>query len=376
MQHVEPGNHSLRSDRVRRAPRWLGAFGAVALVLSACAGQAAEQSNTSAPGPSPAPAPVVAVEPVVTVVATTSILGDLVTSLVGADGTVTVLMGPGVDPHAYSTSAADGAAMRSADLVVANGLLLEEGLVATIDAAIADGVRVLTIADKVDPIPFGADHDDDHDDHDDNDKHDDHDDHGDEDDHDDHGDEDDHDDHGDEDPHFWWDPIRTSTAVRLIAAELTVVAPSIDWSSRADAYVAELEALDAELVALFDAIPEARRSIITNHDALGYLEARYGLEVIGTVIPGSNADAAANPRDFARLVDLVVAEGIDVIFAENTDETRLAEQLASEAVGRGDVTVRVVRLYTDSLGGPGSGAETYLDMVRTTAELIHGALAG
>lgn len=359
MQHVEPGNHSLRSDRVRRAPRWLGAFGAVALVLSACAGQAAEQTTTPAPapapGPSPAPAPVVAVEPVVTVVATTSILGDLVTSLVGADGTVTVLMGPGVDPHAYSTSAADGAAMRSADLVVANGLLLEEGLVATIDAAIADGVRVLTVADKVDPIPFGADHDDDH------------------------GDEDDHgghDDHGDEDPHFWWDPIRTSTAVRLIAAELTVVAPSIDWSSRADAYVAQLEALDAELVALFDAIPEARRSIVTNHDALGYLEARYGLEVIATVIPGSNADAAANPRDFARLVDLVVAEGIDVIFAENTDETRLAEQLASEAVGRGDVTVRVVRLYTDSLGGPGSGAETYLTMVRTTAGLIHGALAG
>ena len=362
MQQSESRQHTAGSLPVRRASRWLGAFAAAALVLSACAGQAAEPTAQPTATPAPAPAPA-SVEPVVRIVATTSILGDLVASLVGADGTVSVLMGPGVDPHVYRTSAADGAAMRNADLVVANGLLLEEGLLATLDAAIADGVRVLTIADKVDPIPFGM-------------KDDDHDDHG-------HGhshgpttDGDHDDEHGDEDPHFWWDPIRTATAVRLIAEELAIVAPSIDWSSRADAYVVELEALDAELIALFAAIPEARRRIVTNHDALGYLEARYALEVIGTVIPGSNADAAANPRDFARLVDLVVAEGIDVVFAENTDETTLAQQLASEAVGRGDVRVRVVRLYTDSLGGPGSGAETYLAMVRTTAGLIHAALAG
>jgi zinc/manganese transport system substrate-binding protein len=337
------------------------------LVLAACSGGGDGATSSPAPAPAaPAPAPAPTVEKVVTVVATTSILGDLVATLVGDDGTVRVLMGPGVDPHLYGGSAADAAAMRDADLVVANGLLLEEGLVAALDAAVADGVRVLTLADQLDPIPFGGHEEDDH-------GHDHGHSHG--SDHSDHADDDDHA-HGDEDPHFWWDVLRTARAVELIAEELAAVAPSVDWAARATTFVAELEALDAELVALFATIPEARRRIITNHDSLGYLEARYGLEVIGTVIPGSTADAATSARDLARLSDLVVAEGIDVIFAENTDDTRLADQLASEAVGRGDVTVRVVRLFTDSLGAPGSGAETYVGMVRTTAGLLHAALAG
>jgi ABC-type Zn uptake system ZnuABC Zn-binding protein ZnuA len=332
------------------------------------------------------------------VVATTSILGDLIANLLGDDGTVRVLMGPGVDPHGYEASAADAAAMRDAELVVANGLLLEEGLISTLEAAEADGVRVLSIADKLDPIPFGAgshdDHDDDkhddhahddhahddhaHDDH----AHDDHahDDHA----HDDHDDDkhdddkhDDHDDHehGGEDPHFWWDPIRTMTAVELIAAELTELRPEIDWAARAAAYNAQILGVHEELLALFATIPTERRSIITNHDALGYLAVAYDFEVIGTVIPGASTMAATNPQAFARLIDLVVAEGVDVIFAENTDSTVLAEQLASEAVDRGDVTLQVVRLYTDALGGPGSGAETYLGMLRTTATLITEALA-
>ena len=130
-----------------------------------------------------------------------------------------------------------------------------------------------------------------------------------------------------------------------------------------------------ELLALFATISTERRSIITNHDALGYLAVAYDFEVIGTIIPGASTMAATNPQAFARLIDLVIAEGVYVIFAENTDSTVLAEQLASEAVGRGDVTLQVVRLYTDSLGGPGSGAETYLGMLRTTATLITEALA-
>ncbi len=369
-----------RTGTHQRGLRLAALTGALALVLAAC-GDADDATETSEPT---APQPDVAVVAPIEVVATTSILGDLIANLLGDDGTVRVLMGPGVDPHGYEASAADAAAMRDAELVVANGLLLEDGLIATLEAAEADGVRVLSIADKLDPIPFGAgshdDHDDDkHDDDHEGDKHedddgDDHDDDYDEHDDDEDDDHDDHD-HGDEDPHFWWDPMRTMTAVDLIAAELTDLRPEIDWAARAAAYNAQILGVHEELLALFATIPTERRSIITNHDALGYLAVAYDFEVIGTVIPGASTMAATNPQAFARLIDLVVAEGIDVIFAENTDSTVLAEQLASEAVGRGDVTLQVVRLYTDSLGGPGSGAETYLGMLRTTATLITEALA-
>jgi zinc/manganese transport system substrate-binding protein len=349
--------------------------GTLALILAACGGA---EEPTGAPTPPP---PATTAVPSISVVATTSILGDLVENLLGEDGSVRVLMGPGIDPHGYEASAADAAAMRDADLVVANGLLLEEGLISTLDAALADGVRILTVADLLDPIPFGSDphhddHDDDHDDHDDH-GHDDHD-HG--DDHDDHaeGDHDDHEaehDHGDEDPHFWWDPMRTMRAVELIAAELSVIRPEVDWSARAEAYNAQLLAVHEEMTTLFATIAQERRSIITNHDSLGYLADAYGFRIIGTVIPGSSTMAATNPQAFARLIDLIIAEGVDVIFAENTDTTVLAEQLRSEAIGRSDLEVRVVRLYTDALGEPGSGAETYLGMLRTTAGILTEALA-
>jgi len=347
----------------------LGALVAsLALVLAACSG-----ASDDAADPAEAPEPAAPAEAPIAVVATTSIVGDLVAMLLQEDGEVRVLMGPGVDPHAYEGSAADAAAMRDADLVVANGLRLEEGLDAMLEAAAADGVRVLTLADRLDPIAYGAGAHDDHDDHDHGHDHGhSHDeDHAQDDDHDDHAEHD----HGDEDPHFWFDPLRSALAVELIAAELAQVRSDIDWAARAADVRVQLEALDGELQALFAAIPAERRRIITNHDSLGYLADRYGFEIVATVIPGSTTLATTNPRAFAALVDLVVAEGIDVVFAENIDSTTLAEQLASEAVRRGDVRIEVVRIYTDALGAPGSGADTYVGMVRTTAELIHAALA-
>jgi zinc/manganese transport system substrate-binding protein len=365
-----------------RHRRILGAFLAAGLLLSACAAQDAVAPVDSAPTTGPGER----IEPLL-VVATTSILGDIVANLVAEDGTVTVLMAPGVDPHGYQASAADAAAMRDADLVLANGLLLEEGLISALDAAAAEGVRVLTVADKLDPIAFGGGHDA----HGDDGEHDKDDDHGHRHDHshgddhdDDHGDDhgDDHDgegehdhEHGDEDPHFWWDPIRAALAVELIAAELASIRPGIDWDARAERYTAELLSVHEEMLALFAAIPEERRRIVTNHDSLGYLEARYGFEVIGTVIPGSSTSVEANPRAFAQLVDLLVAEGVTVVFAENTDSVTLAEQLAAEVVGRGRLEVTVVRILTDALGPEGSGADTYVGMLRTTATLIHAALA-
>ena len=352
------------SRRRHRHPARLAGALAVALILAACGGtDEAGDAPTSEPAPAPTPAPEQPALPPLDIVVTTSILGDVVAAITGDDATVRVLMGPGVDPHGYEASAADAAAMRDADLVIANGLLLEERLISALESAEADGVRVLSIAEQVDPIEFSFKGDDDGHDHGHSHSHD----HG-------HSHDDDEHDHGDEDPHFWWDPMRMATATELIGAALTDIRPEVDWSARVASYNAELVAVDEEMQALFATIPDARRRIITNHDSLGYLAARYDFTVIGTVIPGATTTAATNPRDFARLVDLIVAEGVNVIFAENTDATTLAEQLESEAVDRGDVDVSVVRIYTDALGQPGSGADTYLGMLRTTARLITEAL--
>jgi zinc/manganese transport system substrate-binding protein len=320
------------------------------------------------------------------VVATTSILGDIVENLVGEDGTVEVIMPPGADPHGFQPSAADAAMLREADLVIANGLMLEESLLSALEAAEEDGVRVFEVADHLDPIEFdwGGPGDHGHDDEDDGHGHDDDDGHGHghDDDDDGHGHDDDEGDdhghaHGPEDPHIWFDPIRMADGVQLIAAELADVDDTHDaeeWERRADEYVAELLAVHEEMEALFDQIPADNRQLITNHDALGYLAHRYGFEVLGTVIPGSSTQAEADARQFSELIRTVEEAGVAAIFAENTDSTTLAEQLASEVVGRTDVDVEVVKLYTDALGEPGSGAETYLDLLRTTAQRITDAL--
>jgi zinc/manganese transport system substrate-binding protein len=348
------------------------------------------------------------------IVATTSILGDIVSTLAQDDAQVTVIMPPGTDPHGFEPSASDGRVLREADLVVANGLMLEENLISVLEAVEEEGGNVFTLADKLDPIPFGGDHahSDDEDDHahgdeddhghgdEDDHAHGDEDDHGhgDEDDHghgeeDDHGhgDEDDHGhsdddhaddhahDHGSEDPHFWFDPVRAADGVLLLAEEIAAIDTNLDaaeWMARAEAYADELREVDAEMAAMFETIPADNRTLVTNHDALGYLADRYDFTILGTVVPGASTQAEADPRSFAALIEAVETAGIEVVFAENTDSTVLAEQLASEVIGRGDLEVEVVELYTDGLGEPGSGAETYPGLLRTTSMLITEALGG
>ncbi|MBS3940037.1 MAG: zinc ABC transporter substrate-binding protein [Actinobacteria bacterium] len=319
------------------------------------------------------------------VVTTTSILGDLVANVAGDQARVEVLMPAGVDPHGFQPAASDAALLRQADLVVANGLGLEENLLDTIEAAEAEGVAVLHLAEHLDPIEFGghADEDDDHGhDEDDDHGHDEDDDHG-HDENDDHGhdeddaadDEDGHDghDHGPLDPHVWFDPVRMADAVHVVADELAALAEG-DWETRAEVYADEILEVHAEFEAGFAGLPDGSRRLVTNHDALGYLAARYDFEVIGTVVPGSSTQAEADARAFAELVETIERAGVPAIFTENIETAALAEQLASEIAGRGGPEIEVVSLYTDALGEPGSGAETYLDMLRENGRRIVDAL--
>jgi zinc/manganese transport system substrate-binding protein len=398
-----------------RSLRPLAAAASLALLATGCGDADTATTDDATEAAAPAADPI-------SVVATTSILGDIVEQLVQDDGEVTVLMGPGVDPHAYSPSARDGATMQEADLVVANGLQLEESLISTLEATEQAGVRVFELAPLLDPIEFGEDvhddhgHDDEGDDHGHADEGDDHghddegDDHGHDDEGDDHGHDDEGDDHGHddegedhghddggddhghddeagddhdhahgpEDPHVWFDAERMTAGIELLAAELAEVAPQVDaeeWQARAEAYNEQLMEIDAELTEAFAEVPDDRRVVITNHDALGYLAARYDLDVVATVIPGASTQVEANPRQFAELIEIVEQRDVRVVFADNTDSTRLAEQLANESVGRTDVELEVVQVATDALGEPGSPADTYLGLLRGTGLTIAGTLA-
>jgi ABC-type Zn uptake system ZnuABC Zn-binding protein ZnuA len=367
------------------------------------------------------------------VVATTTILGDVISNVVGGNADIEVLLPPGADPHDYQISSSQAALLYTADLVVANGLGLEEGLIDVIEAAEEDGVNVLEVGDLLDPLPFtggvghGHGEDDDHaddmdddhahedeeddhahedeeddhaheedDDHAHEDEEDDHaheedDDHAHEDEEDDHAhedEEDDHahdmdDDHADEedgghahahtgnDPHFWLDPLRVAKAALLIAEALTEIDPSGDWMSRAEAYAATLTELDAEIQDILAPIPHENRVLITNHDSLGYFAARYDFEVIGVVIPGGSTLADPSSAELAALVEEIVEEGVKVIFAETIDSTALAEAVAAEA----GTDVAVVTLHTGSLGEPGTETDNVVGMLRSNAIRIAEALS-
>ncbi|MDZ7678753.1 MAG: metal ABC transporter substrate-binding protein [Acidimicrobiales bacterium] len=282
------------------------------------------------------------------IVATTSILGDVVSTLVGDEAEVEVVMPLGADPHDFEPSAQQAARLRDASLVVANGLGLEVGLDSTLDAAMSDGVTVLEVGELIDPLPFtAADHDEaDHD-------------------------EADHD-HGAMDPHFWHDPIRMAEAVPGVVdaiSDATGLDPA-GLEERADALVADLAAVDDEVATILSVVPPERRVLVTNHDNLGYLAARYDFEVIGVIVQGGDSLASASPGDIGGLVHQIEEQQVPAVFAENVLAPTLSEALADEAAGE----VEVVSLYTDSLGDPGSGAETYTGLLVTNAELIAEAL--
>lgn len=293
-----------------------------------------------------------------TVAATTTIWGDVVSQIVGDDATVEVLIPAGADAHDYQPTPQEVAVVQEADLVVANGLGLEEGLGDILTGAVADGVELIEVAPELEPLEFGHESHEEHDDH-----------------ADDEGTEEEAGEGGhdhDLDPHVWFDPLRVAAAADLIAARLAEIEPSVDWQARADEYRATLEDLDMEITDLLSSVPESERKLVTNHEALGYYADRYGFAVIGVVIPGGSTLGDPSSAEMAALVEEIEHEGVDTIFAETVSPTRLADAVAAE-VGS---DVEVVELYTESLGEPGSSAENLVGMLTVDTERIASALGG
>lgn len=337
----------------------VAAVGALAAALVACGD---DDAATTAAGPEQETAPAAG-----TVVVTTSILGDVVENLVGNRAEVEVIMPPGADPHDFAPSARQAASMREADLLVVNGLGFEEGLLSAIEGAVEGGAVVVEATAAVTTIELAGGRS--HDDEDDGDGLDDEDDgHG-------HDDEDDGPGHDDEgaDPHVFTDPARMVDVVEDLAEALAEHVEGLDddaFRNRVEGYLADLRDLDAEIEAMVAEVPEDRRVLVTNHDSIGYFADRYDFEVLGVVTPGGSTLAEPGAADIAELARLVEAEGVPAVFAETSAPARLAEALAAEV---GDV--EVVELFSESLGEAGSGAETYLDMMRTNARRIVEALS-
>jgi len=271
-----------------------------------------------------------------TIVSTTTILGDVVRNVVNGDAAVEELIPLDLDPHEFQASAQQVAGLQAADLVVANGLGLEAGLGDVLETAAADGANVLDVAPLLDPIPFGA-----------------------------------QDGRGSDDPHVWMDPLRMADVARLIGVELAALDPAGDWPARAEEYATALIAADEEVSAILDAVGPENRKMVTNHDSLGYFALRYGFDIVGIVIPGGSTLGDPSSAELAELVAVIEREGVNAIFVETTQPSTLAETVAAEA----GEDVQIVELYTGSLGTPGSGADTLIGMLMTNAQIVAEASA-
>lgn len=267
------------------------------------------------------------------VVVTTNILGDVVQEVLGDEAQVVTLMKPDADPHSFEISAQEAGRMRSADLLVSNGLGLEEGLQQQVDAAAEEGVDSFVAGDELDVLDYVE------------------------------GDA-----AGSADPHWWTDPGRTIDVVEALAVRAAEL-PGVDEAvlrEQADDYLAELETLETEMSEAFAAIPDDQRALVTNHHVFGYLADRFDFDVVGAVIPGGTTLASPSASDLADLVTAVEQTGVRAIFAESSSPDRLVQALAREA----DLDVDVVELYSESLTEPGGGADDYLTMMRVNTERI------
>lgn len=279
----------------------------------------------------------------VDVVATFSILADMVKEVGGERVGVHSLVGPGSDAHVFQATPADAVTLRRARLVIENGLGFEGWLDRLIEAAgykgrrlvASEGVRLLELRGREDR---GHGH---------------------------------HLEHarGDADPHAWQNPANAVGYVGNIARGLCdidqVGCPT--YKANAAAYTERLHALDSEIKARLAAIPEDKRKVITSHSAFGYFAKQYGVEIMAP--EGVSTEQEASALDVATLIRQIREYDIKALFVENISDPRLVEQIARETGLK-----PAGRLYSDALSKPGMGADSYIAMMRHNGEAIAEAL--
>jgi ABC-type Zn uptake system ZnuABC Zn-binding protein ZnuA len=294
------------------------------LTLAACAESGSASSIAAEPTTDTGP---------LRVVATFSVLGDLVQRVGGEEIDLRVLVGPGGDPHDFRPLPAEQAAVADADIVFAIGPDYEVWLDRLLDSS-GTAARAVLLASGLNPLLTES---------------------------------------GDPDPHVWHDVGNAAAMVGDIRAALSNAAPAeaAGFDRRAAALIDELSALDAWIVAQIATIPVDRRRLVVNHDSFGHLARRYGLEMVGAIVPALAGEAVApSAGTLARLVDRVRASGAVAIFAEKGTNSRLAAQLAREAR-----IPLIDGLYSGGLGPAGSAAGSYPGMIRANVGVLVAGLS-
>jgi ABC-type Zn uptake system ZnuABC Zn-binding protein ZnuA len=265
-----------------------------------------------------------------TVVATTTQVGDLVRNVGGERVAVEQILSSGADPHDYEPRPSDAAALADAPLVFKSGGDLDEWLDGLIDNAGSDA-EVVELAESARTIE------------------------------------------GD-DPHWWQDPRNATDAVAATRDALVEVDPGGReiYADNAAAYAKRLNRLDAQIAACIERIPATQRKIVTTHDALGYYADRYGIEIIGSVIPSLSTQAQPSARDVTQLVEQIEDENVEAVFPESGVSDRLERALSREAGARVGAP-----LWADTLGEEGTEAGTYIGaMADNTRALVDGMSGG
>jgi ABC-type Zn uptake system ZnuABC Zn-binding protein ZnuA len=268
------------------------------------------------------------------VVATTSQIAALTREVDGDSVSVTTLIGPSVDAHDFEPDPGQVRDIHDADLILRNGIGLDDFLDDVIEQS-AEG-RVVTVTDGITPQPGAGQAD-----------------------------------GGEPDPHVWHDIDNAKQMTANIAEALAEADPESAslYHDKARDYAATLDETDQQIRELLEPIPASQRKMVTNHDAFGYFIRRYDLEFVGAVIPSVNSQADVSAGEIADLQDLIEEEQVRAIFAEQELDARVARQLSE------DTGVEIVDdLYADSLGDEGTEAGTVHGMLLWNAERIAEAL--
>ncbi len=320
------------------------------------------------------------------ILATTPMLGEYVQQVAGDVLDVQILMPYSVNPHHFDPSPQDVKKLSEADLVFHVGIKYEStALRKLIENTVTNEQVLIEIGSRINPLEFKDEHDDHdghdgHDDHDGHDGHDDHDDEGKHDDHDDEGKHDDHDDegkhddhgghddhhghdHGTFDPHFWFDIDRVVLAINEIKKELIKIDPEnrSSYESSANSYIQELKTLDEEITSLIESIPSNNRNIVTTHESLGYLEVKYGINVLSTIIPSYTTEDGTTPKGLVNVIETIKENQIKAIFLESESPTKAAEIIANETGA-----ILVSGLWVETL----NENQSYIDFMKTNIGII------
>ena len=272
-------------------------------------------------------------------VATTTQLGDFVRNVGGEAVEVDQILQPNTDPHDYEPRPSDIEGAAGAKLVFASG----DNLDAWVDQVVSDSGSDAAVIELGATVPInlpgessGAEA-------------------------------------SAYDPHWWHDPRNAEAAVRKIEQALASADPSdkAEFERNADAYLAELKALDAGIARCIDSVPAQQRKLVTDHDAFGYFANRYGIEVLGAVIPSQTTQAQASAKDLSELARTIEADNVKAIFPESSLSAKVAEAIAHQTGATSDYT-----LYGDTLGAEGSGGETYLRMEEANADAMVRGFSG